>query len=258
MIDLPTGNMIAQSAHLMGDPTRASMLAALLGGEALTAGELASQAGITPQTASGHLAKLLDGRLIAAERQGRHRYFRLGSPAVAQAMEAMMALSPVAPASPAKRHGPRDEAMRQARTCYDHMAGRLAVALTAAFERRGFLHRSEGVGVVSDEGHRFLCDFGIDLAGTDFAGIARSKRPLCRMCLDWSERRPHLAGRLGAALLTRTLALGWVVRTPNSRTLTITQAGDRGFSDLIAHPRTEQDRAAMSAGPAPGSAPRSA
>ncbi|WP_082480053.1 MULTISPECIES: helix-turn-helix transcriptional regulator [unclassified Rhizobium] len=228
MIDHPTGNMIARSAHLMGDPARASMLAALIGGDALTAGELASQAGITPQTASGHLAKLLDGRLVVAERQGRHRYFRLASAAVAQALEGLMALSPPPPAFPARRHGPRDAAMRQARTCYDHMAGRLAVDLTAALEQRGFLHRSDGMGVVSDAGHRFFCDFGIDLAPT-----GRSTRPLCRLCLDWSERRPHLAGQIGAALLARTLALGWVVRTPNSRTLTITPAGARGFSDTM-------------------------
>ncbi|NHT77348.1 ArsR family transcriptional regulator [Rhizobium sp. PP-F2F-G38] len=228
MIDLPTGNMIAQAAHLMGDPARANMLAALIGGEALTAGELASHAGITPQTASGHLAKLLDGRLVTAERQGRHRYFRLASPSVAQALEGLMALSQMPLAAPVKRHGPRDEAMRWARTCYDHMAGRLAVEITATLEQRGLLHRSEGVGVLSDEGHRFFCDFGIDLATTH-----RPKRPVCRMCLDWSERRPHMAGRLGTALLTRTIELGWVMRTPNSRTLKITPAGHRGFADMI-------------------------
>ncbi|SES39105.1 metalloregulator ArsR/SmtB family transcription factor [Rhizobium sp. NFR03] len=231
MIDLPTGNMIAQAAHLMGDPARANMLAALIGGEALTAGELASHAGITPQTASGHLAKLLDGRLVAAERQGRHRYFRLASPSVAHVLEGLMGLSQTSPASPAKRHGPRAEAMRWARTCYDHMAGRIAVEIAANFEQRGLVHRSEGVGVLSAEGHRFFCDFGIDLAG-----ISPSKRPLCRMCLDWSERRPHIAGKLGAAMLTRTIELGWVVRRPNTRTLTISATGRRGFADMLGQP----------------------
>ncbi|MET0359712.1 MAG: metalloregulator ArsR/SmtB family transcription factor [Pararhizobium sp.] len=233
MIDLPTGNMIAQAAHLMGDPARANMLAALIGGEALTAGELASHAGITPQTASGHLAKLLDGRLLAAERHGRLRYFRLASPSVAQALEGLMALSQMPLTASPKRRGPRDEAMRRARTCYDHMAGHIAVEVTAMLEQRGLLHRSEGVGVLSDEGYRFFCDFGIDLATTD-----RPKRPVCRMCLDWSERRPHMAGRLGSALLARTIELKWVLRTPNSRTLTITPAGDRGFSDMLGRPLT--------------------
>jgi DNA-binding transcriptional ArsR family regulator len=163
----------------MGDPARASMLAALIGGEALTAGELAANAGITAQTASGHLAKLLEGRLITVEQQGRHRYFRLTSPVVAQALEGLMALSGLTTPSRAKRSAPRDAEMQWARTCYDHMAGQLAVAIADSFENRGLLHQTDGAGVLSDEGRRFFCDFGVDLAQTQ-----QSKRPLCRMCLD--------------------------------------------------------------------------
>jgi DNA-binding transcriptional ArsR family regulator len=229
MTDLPTGNLIGQSASLMGDPARASMLAALIGGEALTAGELAANAGITPQTASGHLTKLLEGRLIAVEQQGRHRYFRLMSPVVAQALEGLMAVSGLAMPAKVKRSAPRDAEMRWARTCYDHMAGRLAVAIADSLERRGLLYHTDGAGVLSVEGRRFFCDFGIDL--TEANG---SKRPLCRMCLDWSERRPHLAGRLGSALLTRAIDLGWISRVPGRRTLKVNSAGEQGFADLLA------------------------
>jgi DNA-binding transcriptional ArsR family regulator len=233
MNDFPTGNLIAQSASLMGDPARASMLAALIGGQALTAGELAANAGITPQTASGHLAKLLEGRLITLEQQGRHRYFRLTSPVVAQALEGLMALSGLTTPLRVKRSAPRDAKMRWARTCYDHMAGQLAVAVADNLEHRGLLHQTDGAGVLSDEGRRFFCDFGIDLSGTK-----HSKRLLCRMCLDWSERRPHLAGRLGSALLARTIELGWISRIPNSRTLRISSAGNHGFAEMLALPTT--------------------
>ncbi|MEH6718704.1 MAG: metalloregulator ArsR/SmtB family transcription factor [Aurantimonas endophytica] len=223
MIDPPTGGSIAANAFLMGDPARANMLAALMGGEALTAGELAAHAGVTPQTASGHLARLRDGGLLAVERQGRHRYFRLASPQVAKALEGLMALSS-APGL-ARVRGPRDAAMRLARSCYDHLAGRLGVAIADALQRQGFIQLDDGVGIVSDDGRRFLSDFGIDVGALD-AG----KRPLCRTCLDWSERRAHLAGRLGAALLDRSIALGWLLRVPASRTLRISQAGERGFA----------------------------
>jgi DNA-binding transcriptional ArsR family regulator len=205
MIDPPTGGSIAANAFLMGDPARANMLAALMGGEALTAGELAAHAGVTPQTASGHLARLRDGGLLAVVRQGRHRYFHLASPQVAEALEGLMALS--GNGQVRRVRGPRDAAMRLARSCYDHLAGRL------------------GVGIVSDDGRRFLSDFGIDV-GALHAG----KRPLCRTCLDWSERRAHLAGRLGAALLDRSIALGWLLRVPASRTLRISQVGEHGFA----------------------------
>jgi DNA-binding transcriptional ArsR family regulator len=229
MTDLRTGGGIAATAFLMGDPARAAMLAALLGGQALTAGELAAEAGIAAQTASGHLARLVEGGLVAVERQGRHRYVRLASPAVAEALEGLMALVPPAPAGATRRpRGPKDAAMRLARTCYDHMAGRLAVAIAEALERDGRLRLDEGAGLLTPAGEAVFRAFGID-----FADPAAARRPLCRACLDWSERRPHLAGRLGAALLASSLELGWLARAPRSRTLTVTPAGERGFADVF-------------------------
>jgi len=167
---------------------------------------------------------LLEARLIAVEKQGRHRYFRLASEEIAQALHALMA---VAATGPRRHHpvGPRDEALRLARTCYDHMAGRLAIALAQSLSRNGFVVLSDGAGLVTDAGQAFFRDFGIDLETGP-----RSRRPLCRTCLDWSERRHHLAGRLGALLLDRSLALNWVARAPESRVLKITRAGEAGFA----------------------------
>ena len=219
-----SGSAVAEVAHLMGDPARAHMLCALMGGMALTAGELASQGGITAQTASGHLAQMVAARLLVVERQGRHRYFRLAGAEVADAVAALMALAATGP----RRHrppGPRDAALRQARTCYDHMAGRLAVALAAALVERGHVEMADGAGWVTPAGRAFLADLGVD---PDPPGGGR--RPLCRTCLDWSERRPHLAGRLGAALLERFVALGWVTRVPGSRALEVTRRGEAGFA----------------------------
>ncbi|MGF0538405.1 ArsR/SmtB family transcription factor [Agrobacterium sp. ES01] len=222
-----SGINLAEVAALIGDVARANILSALLGGKALTASELAWSAGVTPQTASGHLAKLLDGHLVAVEKQGRHRYYRLASAAVAQTLESVANLSMDGP----KRHrptGPKDAAMRHARTCYDHMAGRLAVALAERFEQDGYLHLGDGAGIVTDEGKRFFCDFGIDLEPD-----RKSTRPLCRCCLDWSERRMHIGGRLGAALLQRCIELGWLRNGPDSRTLAITRPGERGFRETM-------------------------
>ena len=207
----------------MGDAARANMLAALMGGQALTAGELARHAGVTAQTTSGHLAKLAEAKLIVLEKQGRHRYYRLASPDIAQAIHALMAVA----ASGPKRHhplGPRDRALRIARTCYDHMAGRLSVAITDSLCARGLIVLEDGAGMITDDGRRFFEDFGLDLAKE-----VRSRRPLCRTCLDWSERRPHLAGQFGTALLIRLLDLGWIVRIPESRALRITVAGETGI-----------------------------
>lgn len=224
---MASGTTVASVAALIGDVARANILFALMGGRALTAGELAWHSGVTAQTASGHLAKLLDARLIAVEKQGRHRYYRLATPEAAAAIEALMAVAAAGP----KRHrptGPKDAAMRAARTCYDHLAGQLAVALADMLCERGYLVLSDGAGAVTPEGEDFLHDFGIDLAAE-----AKGKRPLCRTCLDWSERRQHLAGRLGAALLNRCLALNWIARVPDSRTIRITPAGRRGVADLL-------------------------
>lgn len=227
MSNVASGNTIAEVASLIGDAARANMLSALMGGQALTAGELSRHAGVTAQTTSGHLGKLTEARLIAVEKQGRHRYYRLASPDVAHAIHALMSVA----ASGPKRHhpiGPKDEALRLARTCYDHMAGRLATALADALTGKGYVILADGAGLVTEEGRRFLCEFGIDPGDA-----TRSRRPLCRTCLDWSERLPHLAGRLGAALLDRTLALGWIARTAESRALRISRAGEAGFSGMF-------------------------
>lgn len=230
MANMASGNTIAQVASLIGDAARANMLAALMGGQALTAGELARHAGVTPQTTSGHLAKLADAHLVAVEKQGRHRYFRLAAPEVAEAIHALMS---VAAGGPKRHHpiGPRDEALRLARTCYDHMAGRLALAVADGLSRDGHLILSDGAGIVTEEGRRFFCDFGLDLAAAP-----RSKRPFCRTCLDWSERRHHIAGQLGAALLDAVLERGWVARAPESRALRITRTGEAGFASAFRLP----------------------
>ncbi|MEJ2626116.1 MAG: helix-turn-helix transcriptional regulator [Pseudolabrys sp.] len=223
MANIPSGNAIAAVAALLGDAARANMLSALMGGQALTAGELARHAGVTAQTTSGHLAKLADARLIAMEKQGRHRYYRLFSAEIADAIHALMAVAAAGP----NRHrppGPRDQALRTARTCYDHMAGRLAVSLADAFRAGGYIALSDGAALITDDGRCFFCDFGIDLDAT-----RAGKRPLCRTCLDWSERRPHLAGQFGARLLDRLLDLKWVVRKPDTRALRITPTGDAGL-----------------------------
>lgn len=220
-----SGSAMAEVAAAIGDTARATILAVLVDGRAHTAGELAWQAGVSPQTTSGHLAKLGAVRLIAAERQGRHRYFRLASPEVAHAIEALMAVVAAGPI----RHrptGPRDEAMRDARTCYDHLAGRLGVALSDALIGLGYVVLDDGAGAVTEPGAAFLRDFGIDLGSP-----SRSSRPLCRACLDWSERRPHLAGRLGAALCTRCEELGWIERMKDSRAVTVTERGRAGLAE---------------------------
>lgn len=230
-----SANTIAEVAGLIGDIARAGILSALMGGRALTAGELACIAGVTAQTASGHLAKLLEARLVVVEKQGRHRYYRLASAEVADAMQSLMTL---AAAAPARHHpiGPRDAALRLARTCYDHMAGRLAVALADRLAERGLIVFAEGAGLVTDEGHRFFCDFG--LTREEEKG---SKRPLCRTCLDWSERRSHIGGRLGARLLEHCLDLGWLARAPQGRALTITRKGEVGFADTFLLPSDWRD-----------------
>jgi DNA-binding transcriptional ArsR family regulator len=220
---------IAEIGALVGDAARANMLSALMGGQALTAGELAWHAGVSAPTASGHLAKLSAAGLLAVERQGRHRHYRLASPLVAQMLEGLGSLSSMH--SP-PRYRPRskiDDAMRTARTCYDHLAGRLGVALTDTLCARRLVILSDDGGVVTRRGEEFLAEFGIDLAKT-----SRSRRCFCRPCLDWSERRPHIAGALGAQLADRCLELGWVARMKDTRALTITRAGSAGFADLFA------------------------
>jgi DNA-binding transcriptional ArsR family regulator len=223
------GSFVEISA-LAGDPARALMLRALRDGRALTAGELARVAGITPQTASGHLARLATAGLVTVERQGRHRYHRLAAPSVARMLEAMMQVaSELAPPRPVPT-GPRDAAMRTARTCYDHLAGRLGVAITDALVSRQYVELAEDAGSVTPDGVAFLADLGID---AEPPSTARTRRVLCRPCLDWSERRPHLAGTLGAAVCARALSAGWVRRIEGSRALSVTRPGEGVFRDAF-------------------------
>ncbi len=214
---------LAEIAALIGDPARANMLAALMAGQALTASELALIAGIAPSTASSHLGKLQAGGLLAQEAQGRHRYFRLNGPLVAQALEAIMAVAGAAP-KPKRLPGPRDADMRRARTCYDHIAGELGVKLTDALVARGCIERAGQDFILTAQGRDFFGALGIDLAG-----IKSARRGLARVCLDWSERRPHMAGALGAALARHCLEAGWVAQEAKGRTLTVTRAGRAAF-----------------------------
>jgi DNA-binding transcriptional ArsR family regulator len=214
---------IAATAALLGDPARANMLAALLDGRALTAKELAYTAHVTPQTASGHLAKLADGGLLAAEKQGRHRYYRLASALVGHMLEGVMAATAPEPVRSTTWRG--GEALRRARTCYDHLAGRLGVALADALTERGHVALGTDGGEVTEQGQRFLDDFG--------ASPAPGRRVFCRPCLDWSERRPHLAGRVGAALACRCFDLGWIARQRDTRAVAITLAGRDGFRETF-------------------------
>ena len=216
------GPYIAEIAALVGDPARANMLSSLMDGGALSAGDLAFAAHVTAQTASAHLAKLVEAGLLADDRQGRHRHFRLASPAVARMLEEIMAV-----AVRRRNYRPawmRDEALRTARTCYDHLAGRLGVALADSLARRGYVVLDEDGGEVSEAGARLFAEFGLDLAGA-----AGRRRRFCRPCLDWSERRPHLGGAVGAALAGRCFALGWIERVKDSRAVAITPSGRDGF-----------------------------
>jgi len=215
-----TGDVdIAAPAALIGEPARAALLLALTEENPLPASELAARARIAPSTASEHLARLVTGGLIIGERRGRHRYFRLADPAVATAIEA---LSLIAPAKTVRslREATIAEALRHARTCYDHLAGRLGVELTSALERdRVLVHGSGGYSLGRAAPAR-LEELGIDLDQ-----LAQQRRTLVRPCLDWSERRRHLAGALGAALATRLFELGWLKRRNQNRSLEVTSLG---------------------------------
>lgn len=220
----------AEVASLAGDPARAGMLHALMDGRALTATELARVAGITPQTASGHLMRLTAGGLLAVEKQGRHRYHRLASPAVARMLESIMQVA--ADTAPPRRKafvGPRDLALRAARTCYDHLAGHLGVALADAMIARGQIELTSDAGIVTDSGAALFDRLGI---GLDVSG-KRKGRMLCRPCLDWSERRPHLAGHVGAALCKHCLSEGWIKHVDGTRAVAITAKGQRHFREVF-------------------------
>ena len=219
------GPDIARIASLIGDPARANMLTALMAGKALTAAELATEAGVTPQTASTHLAKLLDGELVQVRKQGRHKYFALAHADVAAALEGLMGL---ASGQPRTRTGPRDAALRRARVCYNHLAGQMGVQMFGSLLDRGFLHEEGEQLTLTPAGQGFVCDLGVDLAG-----LTAARAPLCRTCLDWSERRTHLAGSLGRAMLSRIEAEGWVRRDTASRAILFSEKGKVAFDQMF-------------------------
>ena len=210
---------VAAAAALIGEPTRATLLLALMEQDALPASDLAARARIAKSTASEHLARLVDGGLILGERQGRHRYFRFADPAVAAAIEALAAIAPAKPVR-SLRDANIGDAIRLARTCYDHLAGRLGVELTAALERDRVLVAHRGGYRLGPSAPARLAALGIDLGE-----LARQRRTLVRPCLDWSERRRHVAGAVGAALATRLFELGWLKRRKTNRSVEITRLG---------------------------------
>lgn len=219
---MKAGPDIALVATLLGDPARANMLTALLGGQALTAGELAREAGVAPQTASGHLSRLEKGGIVTVRRQGRHAYFALSGEDVAAVLEALMGLA-ARTGHARTRAGPREPALRRARVCYDHLAGDLGVAMLDGLIAAGRIIGEDDL-MLTTPGEAFLAGLGIDASA-----LAGGRRPVCRRCLDWSVRRSHLAGSLGAALLARIYALGWARRVEGSRIVAFTPSGLKAF-----------------------------
>jgi DNA-binding transcriptional ArsR family regulator len=215
---MKAGPDIAMVASLVGDPARANMLTALMTGRALTASELAHQAGITPQTASSHLSKLEAGGLIEQEKQGRHRYYCLSDPDVAGVLEGLAGLA-------------KDPALRRARVCYDHLAGDLGVQMLDSMKRQKLIRQHKHDIELTAEGQRFLTKS----LQIDADMLTHPRRPVCKACLDWSERRHHLAGTLGAAMMTRFTELKWAARdvTPGSRVVNFSRNGEKRFAALF-------------------------
>lgn len=211
------GPDIARVAALIGDPARANMLSALMSGKALTATELAQEAGVQAQTGSSHLSRLVEGGLVAPRKSGRHKYFSLAGEEVAEVLEALMGLA-AGKGHLRTRTGPKDQAMRQARVCYNHLAGEMGVQMFRSLQAQGVL-----VGPdlqVSPRGRQFLKALGLDLAS-----LPKSRAPMCKECLDWSARQSHLAGRLGRALLSHFIEEGWARRQADSRVVQFTPQG---------------------------------
>jgi len=221
------GPNIAAIAALVGDPARANMLTALMHGQALTATELAQEAGVMLSTASGHLGKLQDAGLVDIEKQGRHRYFRLSGADVAGVLEGLMGVA-ARTGHLRVRTGPRDPELRRARVCYDHLAGDAAVRMYERLQAAGMIAATGGMLRLTKAGERFFSALGIDVDA-----FANRRRPLCRACLDWSERRHHLAGALGAALLDHIYDRGWARRAANSRVVTFTKSGAARFDAMM-------------------------
>ena len=224
---MKTGPDISRIAALIGDPARANILTALMGGKALTVTELSHEAGVLVQTTSGHLAKLTEGGLVKPRKEGRHKYFELASSAVASVLETLMGFAALE-GHMRTRTGPKDAALRAARVCYNHLAGEAGIRMYDSLSARRFLCiGDDGLGLTS-EGIGFITAFGINLDG-----LKSNRAPLCRECLDWSERRSHLAGSLGRAIFEHMRGIGWIIQESGSRVVTFSKSGHGQFSQAF-------------------------
>lgn len=221
------GPDISRIAQLIGDPARANMLCALMSGKALTATELANEAGVTLQTTSGHLTKLVDGGLVANRKQGRHKYYQLLDDEVAHLLENLMSVAALRGHLRAQT-GPKDPELRHARVCYDHLAGDLGTKLYVSLTQQGHLREFGDQTEVTQAGADFFERLGFDLDS-----LSKGRRLLCRQCLDWSERRTHLAGTLGASILTHILEKKWATREENSRVVRFSKSGEQAFKSAF-------------------------
>ena len=221
------GPNIAHVAALIGDPARANMLTALMSGKALTATELAHEAGITAQTASSHLGKLEASGLVIPSKQGRHKYYTLTSSDIATVLEGLMGLAAVT-GHLRTRTGPKDKALRKARVCYNHLAGDMGTRMYDSLVDQGFLDNGGEHPDLTAKGAEFVTSLGIELAP-----LTRKRVPLCRQCLDWSERRSHLAGSLGRAILAKFVDDGWAQQETGSRVVRFTRSGEDKFNALF-------------------------
>lgn len=221
------GPDIARIAALIGDPARANILTALMSGKALTASELAQEAGVSLQTTSSHLARLDGGGLISARKSGRHKYFTLRNEDVAGLLETLMGFAANS-GHLRTRTGPRDTQLRRARVCYNHLAGDMGVLMHQSLLGRDFLTTTSDTLDLTTSGRDFVTSFGIDLTS-----LPKSRAPLCKECLDWSARRSHLAGQLGRAMLSQILANGWAQRLPDSRVIDFSPTGETAFTKLF-------------------------
>ncbi|MEM7316136.1 MAG: winged helix-turn-helix domain-containing protein [Planctomycetota bacterium] len=222
------GPDISHLAALIGDPARANMLTALMSGKALTVSELAEESGVTIQTASSHLSKLHDGGLLRPRKQGRHKYFSLANEEVAHVLEGLMGLAAGA-GHLRKRTGPRDAELRKARVCYNHLAGDMGTQLFDSLLAKGHLAFDGDDLALTGAGGDFVERFGINLDA-----LCAKRAPLCRECLDWSERRSHLAGSLGRAFLSKFEELGWASRDQRTRVVAFSRDGTKEFERLFA------------------------
>jgi DNA-binding transcriptional ArsR family regulator len=218
---------VAEFASLLGETSRASILTSLMDGRFHTASELAYMAGIKPQTASFHLFKLVEGNLVKVEKQGRHRYYQLANDEVARLLELFLAISPP-PEVRSLKQSSQVKLLQEARTCYDHLAGKLGVGITESMLSAGYLQKEEKEFEITQKGKQFLIDFGIDIDE-----LKRKRRSFSHACLDWSERRHHLGGALGNGLMRHFYELEWIVQVPSIRAVKVTDKGKQGFKNFF-------------------------